>query len=183
MKVYIKNQQRLIKVNQHRIRRDLKKTLRLLGLNRAELSVLFVNDRRMKILNRQYRGIDRTTDVLSFPQQENPPLPPFTKGGHGGITKLGYLKSNIVLGDIVINLHQTKRQAAEHGLTFNEELRQLMIHGLLHLIGYDHEKSRYHKSKMESKGRELLKALSQKSRMSQGKPFPSGPLPTVIQSP
>ena len=84
MKVYIKNQQRLIKVNQQRIRSLLKKILRLLGLHKAELSILFVNDRRMRILNRQYRGVDKTTDVLSFPL--NPPLPPFTKGGIGGLS-------------------------------------------------------------------------------------------------
>jgi len=109
----------------------------------------------MKILNRQYRGLDRTTDVLSFPQ--NPPLPPFTKGGMGGL-----LTQNFVLGDVVINLHKAKRQAAENGLTFYEELTRLLIHGLLHLIGYDHEQSSYQKKKMESKERELLKAFKTK---------------------
>ncbi|MEW6417976.1 MAG: rRNA maturation RNase YbeY [Nitrospirota bacterium] len=152
MKVYIKNQQRLIKVNQHRIRNLIKKVLHLLGLHKAELSILLINDRRMRMLNHQYRGIDRTTDVLSFPQ--NPPLPPFTKGGMGGL-----LTQNFVLGDIIINLHQAKRQAAEHGLTFNEELRWLLIHGLLHLIGYEHEKGGYDEKKMRRKERELLNAL------------------------
>jgi rRNA maturation RNase YbeY len=66
---------------------------------------------------------------------------------------------NYVLGDIVINLHQAKRQATEHRLTFNEELGWLLIHGLLHLIGYDHEKSRYQKNKMRVKEKELLDAL------------------------
>jgi probable rRNA maturation factor len=159
MKVYIRNQQRLIKVNQQKITSLLRKALHLLGLHRVELSIFLVNDRRMRILNRQYRGVDSTTDVLSFPQNDNPPLPPFTKGGLGGITKLGYLKSNIVLGDIVINLHKAKRQAAEDTLTFNEELRWLLIHGLLHLIGYEHEKSGYDEKKMRRKERELLNAL------------------------
>jgi len=99
------------------------------------------------ILNRQYRGIERATDVLSFPQIE------FS-------SQLSALNSQrFVLGDIVINLHQAKRQAAEHGLTFNEELRWLLIHGLLHLIGYEHEKSRYDEKKMRRKERKLLKAL------------------------
>ncbi|OHE55375.1 MAG: rRNA maturation RNase YbeY [Thermodesulfovibrio sp. RBG_19FT_COMBO_41_18] len=144
MKVYIKNQQRLIKVNHQRIRSLLKKTLRLLGLHKAELSILFVNDRRMRILNRQYRGVDKTTDVLSFPQIEYS-------------SQLSALSSQqFVLGDIIINLHQAKRQASQYGLTFNEELKKLLIHGLLHLIDYDHEKSRYHKVKMRAKEKELL---------------------------
>jgi len=147
MRIYIKNQQRLIKVDQHRIRRDLRKAVHLLSLHRAELSILFVNDRRMKILNRQYRGIERTTDVLAFPQ--------IAERTH----TLELRTQNVILGDIVINLHQAKRQAAEHCLTFTEELRMLMIHGLLHLIGYDHERSQYAKRKMEKKKLELLAGL------------------------
>jgi len=106
----------------------------------------------MRILNRQYRGVDKITDVLSFPL--NPPLPPFTKGGMGGL-----LTQNFVLGDVVINLHQAKRQTSQYGLTFNEELKKLLIHGLLHLIDYDHEKSRYHKVKMRAKEKELLASI------------------------
>jgi len=147
MKVYIKNQQRLIRVNQQRIRSLLRKALRLLGLRRAELSILFVNDRRMRILNRQYRGVDRTTDVLSFPQIEH-------------CSKLSALSSKqFVLGDIIINLHKAKRQAAEYGLTLDEELKKLLIHGLVHLLGYNHEKSRHHENKMEKKEKELLDAI------------------------
>lgn len=111
----------------------------------------------MRILNRQYRGINRATDVLSFPQ--NPPMPPFAKGGHGGITNSRCFESDVILGDIVINLHQAKRQAAEHDLTFNEELGWLLVHGLLHLMGYDHEKGGYDEKKMRRKERELLNAL------------------------
>ena len=66
----------------------------------------------------------------------------------------------IPLGDIVINLHQAKRQASEHGLTFTEELRWLLIHGLLHLIGYDHEKGGYDEKKMRRKEKELLSKIS-----------------------
>ena len=159
MKVYIKNRQRRIKVNQKRIISHLRKALSLLGLHNAEVSILLVNDRRMKELNLRYRGLDNTTDVLSFPQIDNPPLPPFIKGGRGGIMNSECLTADIVLGDIVINLHKAKRQAVERDLTFNEELSWLLIHGLLHLIGYDHEKRRCFRNKMESKERELLSAL------------------------
>jgi len=107
-------------------------------------------------LNREYRGVDRTTDVLSFPQNDNFLSPHFIKGGLGGITNSERSMLNFILGDIVINLHKAKRQAAEHGLKFNEELKRLLIHGLLHLVGYDHEKSRYLKDKMKEKERKLL---------------------------
>jgi probable rRNA maturation factor len=101
----------------------------------------------MRILNRRYRGVDRTTDVLSFPQIE-----------YG--SKLSALSSQqFVLGDIIINLQQAKRQASQYGFTFNEELKKLLIHGLLHLIDYDHEKSRYRKNKMERKEKELLASI------------------------
>lgn len=114
-------------------------------------------------MNRQYRGIDRTTDVLSFPQCENAPLRPFAKGGRGGITNSRFTPPQAdhdsVLGDIVINLHTAERQAAEYGLTLNEELRRLLVHGLLHLAGYDHEKGRYAERKMKDKTRDLLTGL------------------------
>ncbi len=66
----------------------------------------------------------------------------------------------LILGDLVINLPKAKRQASEHGVSFSEELRRLIIHGLLHLAGYDHEKNRYQKRKMKLKEKELLFALS-----------------------
>ncbi|MFA6053842.1 MAG: rRNA maturation RNase YbeY [Thermodesulfovibrionales bacterium] len=144
MKVYIKNCQRLLKPNQQRTASLLRKALRLLGLHKAEISILFVNDERMRILNRQYRGIDRTTDVLSFPQNE------FISPNAERLTP------NVVLGDIVISLPKTKKQAEENGLTFHQELKKLLIHGLLHLIGYDHEINRYQENKMRKKAKELL---------------------------
>jgi len=109
-------------------------------------------------LNSMYRGVDKTTDVLSFPQQERsafsaPPYPPFSKVGTEG---------GVVLGDIVINPHQAKRQASEHGLSFREELRWLLVHGLLHLTGYDHERSKYSERKMRKKEKELLKHIEER---------------------
>jgi probable rRNA maturation factor len=148
MKVYIKNCQRLLKPNQQRTASLLRKALRLLGLHKAEISILFVNDERMRILNRRYRGIDRTTDVLSFPQNEF--ISPNAE----------HLTPNAVLGDIVISLPKTKKQAEENGLTFHQELKKLLIHGLLHLIGYDHEINRYQENKMRKKAKELLDNLN-----------------------
>ena len=134
--------------------------LRLLGLKDAELSLLLVDDGRMKELNHKYRGIDRATDVLSFPQIQNKIQDTRfriqdKKNRASCIVHRASLAS-LVLGDVVINLQAVKRQAPEHGLSFNEELRWLLVHGVLHLIGYDHERSKYAERKMRSKERELL---------------------------
>ncbi len=85
-------------------------------------SVAFVSDRRMKQLNELFRGKDATTDVLSFPHEPDEFDPD---------------KNN--LGDIVISAEQAERQAAECGLDLDTEIQQLILHGLLHLCGYDHE--------------------------------------------
>ncbi len=110
----------------------------------------------MRILNNEYRGVNRSTDVLSFPQEEN-----FRICKKVSRVKLSTFKNqtSLILGDIVINLHQAKRQAKEHGLTFNEELKRLLIHGLLHLIGYDHERGWDDEKKMKKKEKELLTKL------------------------
>jgi probable rRNA maturation factor len=114
-------------------------------------------------LNYQYRGIDRTTDVLSFPQDSAEELKsraakvPFRVR----FRTSGLQTSDRIfpLGDIVINLHKAERQANEYGLTLNEELKRLLIHGLLHLTGYDHEKGGYAEKKMKNKTRYLLARL------------------------
>jgi probable rRNA maturation factor len=101
----------------------------------------------MRVLNRTYRGVDRTTDVLSFPQTE-----PGTRNPEPGT-------QNSMLGDIVINLRKTENQAREYGHSFYDEFNRLLIHGLLHLIGYDHEKAGYDEKKMKRKERDLLRGL------------------------
>ena len=130
--------------------------LRLLGLKDAELSILLVDDSRMKRLNYKYRGIDRTTDVLSFPQMSySVKRKALSVKSYNAINA----QRTTLLGDVVINLQAAKRQAPEHGLSFNEELRWLLVHGVLHLIGYDHERSKYAERKMRTKERELLDYL------------------------
>jgi probable rRNA maturation factor len=102
----------------------------------------------MRILNREYRGVDRTTDVLSFPQI-----------GDFSIHGSRFTLHDFVLGDIVISLPRAKRQAMEYGTTLNEELKRLLLHGLLHLIGYDHEMGKYAERKMQKKTIEILNRL------------------------
>jgi probable rRNA maturation factor len=142
MEIYIKNQQRTTDINLKRLERDLAKALGHLHLQACELSVLFINSRRMMLLNARYRGIPKDTDVLSFPLIDKSPQ-------HGPV----------VLGDIVISVPKALKQSKEFRVPFYEELLRLLVHGLLHLTGYDHEKSAYHKKKMEQKEREVLDAL------------------------
>ena len=161
MKVLIQNRQKTAKINQQKIKRDSSALLRLLGLAGTELSILLVNDKKMRQLNFTYRGIDKTTDVLSFPQFS------WEAGKRGSADAKDFQTSELpnfqasalVLGDVVINLQAAKRQAPEHGLSFMEEIRWLLVHGILHLIGYDHEKSKYAGRKMREKEKELLKYM------------------------
>ncbi len=149
MEIYTKNLQRAKKLNLPTIRRDLARALRLLGLSRAELSVLFVNSERMRRLNAHYRGIDRPTDVLSFPLLDR------VRDGRGLLPHA----ISLPLGDIVICVPKAFSQAKKYGVSVRQEVLRLLIHGLLHLVGYDHEISPYRKQTMEKKEREILEAL------------------------
>lgn len=98
-------------------------TLKLLKNEETELSIALVGNREMQKLNSQYRQKDYATDVLSFPAEES--LPP----------------SMHLLGDVVISVDKAKAQARERGRTLDEEMVTLLIHGIVHLHGYDHERS------------------------------------------
>jgi probable rRNA maturation factor len=102
------------------LREAARDALAALGLRGCELSVALVSDRTIRRLNRSWRGKDRPTDVLSFPQGG-------TKASPGPI------------GDVVISLHTALRQAEEGGWGLSRELRRLLAHGLLHCLGHDHE--------------------------------------------
>jgi probable rRNA maturation factor len=95
------------------------------GLDGAEVSVVLTDDSEVRRLNRQYRGIDRTTDVLSFSQREGEPWPEDEPGA--------------LLGDIVISMDRAQEQAREYGHSLAREVAFLAVHGTLHLLGYDHQ--------------------------------------------
>lgn len=118
--------------------------MRSIGLHNAELSILFVGDRAMRTLNRRYRGKDRTTDVLSFSLREG---------------AFSHIQPE-VLGDIVIAVPTAARQAVEAGHTLGREIEVLLVHGLLHLLGYDHERSEGEERRMKRREVQLLKRLS-----------------------
>ncbi len=105
------------------VRGDGEALLRSLHLTRAELSILFVDDGAIQVLNRDYRRKDQPTDVLSFPQDGLGALP-------AGDPR--------ILGDVVISVPTTRRQAKARHRAFHAELRRLLVHGVLHLLGHDH---------------------------------------------
>jgi len=125
-----------------RLGRSGRRLLAALGRGEAELSVVLVSDRVIRRLNREWRGKDRATDVLSFPQHEGAGPAPAA-----------------LLGDVVISLATAKRQARERDETLAVECERLLIHGLLHLLGYDHERSAAEARRMQRRERALVQAL------------------------
>lgn len=92
----------------------------------AEISIVLTGDEEMRLLNRDYRGKDCPTDVLSFCQLEGEPFAPSAGG-------------QVELGDVVISVDTARRQALEHGHSLQNEIDVLTVHAVLHLLGYDHE--------------------------------------------
>lgn len=106
-----------------RLRLAARRFLRRLGVRGAELSISVVGDAAIRRLNRTWRRIDRSTDVLSFPAGEMPPKAPGPK----------------LLGDVVISLDTARRRAGTSRRALDAELERYLAHGLLHLLGYDHQ--------------------------------------------
>lgn len=102
------------------VERAIERCLEQEGLAGSEVAVSIVSDAEMQALNRQYRGVDRTTDVLSFPLEDARPSSP------------------TVLGDVVISASRALSQAEEYGHGLEREMAFLAVHGTLHLLGYDH---------------------------------------------
>jgi len=143
MKVLIQNQQRRRPLDKSKILNAASNILSLADQSKAELSILFVGDRKMLQLNRTYRGKNKTTDVLSF---------------EAGIP-VSITDGPVILGDIVISIPMAESQAQAANIEFYDELCRLLIHGVLHLTGYDHEVSPYMARKMRKKEQEIFNAL------------------------
>lgn len=107
----------------------------------VEASILLTDDEEIRVLNREYRKIDRPTDVLSFSQVEEDSFPSE--------------EEERLLGDVVISVETAERQAGEHNHSLEEEIDILLVHGLLHLLGYDHSEPG-DRQKMFSRQNEIL---------------------------
>lgn len=119
-----------------------RKTLKFLKIEK-EISLIIVGSQKIKELNRQYRQQDKATDVLSFGAD-------YLKGWQGK-------KEERFLGEVMICLPKAKQQASNFKTSLKKELTRLLVHGLLHLAGFDHEKSKRNEEKMFKKQEEILK--------------------------
>ncbi|HEX5707839.1 MAG TPA: rRNA maturation RNase YbeY [Pyrinomonadaceae bacterium] len=147
--IEVVNRQRKVRVDCGRWREFVERALGVVPVEEGTgVTVAFVSDGRMRELNRMWRHKSGTTDVLSFPSvvEEWERAAADSEGDGEG-------KS---LGDVVISVEQAARQAREHGLTFDEEVAQLILHGLLHLCGYDHETDRGEMNALELRLRRRL---------------------------
>jgi probable rRNA maturation factor len=140
------------------LRADAARLMRAVGLDECELSLTLTTDRAIRKLNREFRGIDAPTDVLSFSQIEQadtaPPDPRSVKNRPG-----------LPVGDVVISIDTALRQAREYCVSPSARLRRLLVHGFLHLIGYDHERSPSDARRMFARERKLAAAIDEKMRV------------------
>jgi probable rRNA maturation factor len=142
MPVHMQSQVRRLTFDQARLDRLARAILCDVGEASAELGIMFVGDQRMRGLNRRYRGKDRTTDVLAFAMREAP-------NSSAGL-----------LGDVVIAVPTAVRQAKQGQRSLEEELIVLLIHGILHLCDYDHERSEKEARRMHRRERMILRSLA-----------------------
>jgi probable rRNA maturation factor len=133
LEIALQNPNRYPDVRARRLRPWLERLLDALAPQARSLGVRFCGDREMRRTNRQYRGLDKTTDVLSFPGED----------GH--------------LGDILISVPMARQQAAEKHHEPEREIKTLILHGVLHCLGYDHETDGGEGGEMERLERRLRK--------------------------
>ena len=141
MSISIKNRQKLFTVDVGRVRRSLKWFLKELGFRDSEVSLLLVDDDQIHEINKNYLQRDSPTNVISFAMNE---------GAFGDVHPE-------ILGDIILSIETATRDALACNIDFMDEVEFLMIHGLLHLLGYNHENVESSEAeKMEKLERELF---------------------------
>lgn len=144
VRIAIDDRQRKIKVARLPLRRAARRILSASGCPEARLSILLSDDAGIREINREWLGKDRPTNVISFAMQE---------GEGGGV-------QSDLLGDVVISTETAARDAAEAGLPVEHELYFLLLHGILHLLGYDHERgTEADAERMEAREQELFALL------------------------
>ena len=145
MKLQIRNNQNKIKIDKRKIRGTVLKILKILDCVDKEISLSFVDDENIKQLNKQYLGRDKATNVISFSLRE---------GEYSNINPQ-------ILGDIIISVETAQRDAIKENLTVTQGLEFLIIHGILHLLGYNHENTtKKETNKMQQKEKDLFNAIN-----------------------
>ena len=140
------------------IRKAVRRALDAEGVDRPCLvSVLLTDDEGIRAVNREFRGIDRETDVLSFPMNELQP-----GDFDPDACEYDYERECILLGDMVISMERCAAQAEEFGHSFAHEVQYLAVHSALHLLGYDHVDEGEQKRQMRAREKEIMQKLEKK---------------------
>lgn len=147
--ILIKNTQRKININKKEIKTKIEKILEHLNYQNFDIGIWFTTNQTIKKYNQKYRNKDKTTDVLSFPYHTE------LKQGQKIKTKSEEDKN---LGDIIISLERTKSDSIELNKSFKKHLMVLIIHGICHLLGYNHKTEKEFET-MQNKEKELLKLV------------------------
>ena len=143
MEVQIDNRQDNHRISKKKIRQTATAVLNALEYPDAELSILIVDDQKIAQLNQEYLNRKGPTNVIAFPMREG---------------KFSEIAPNL-LGDVVISIETACQEGQSGGLSMEERFDQLLIHGILHLLGYDHENTKFEARKMEKKAQELLNII------------------------
>ena len=138
--IEIVNRQRQRKIRPKECKDFAEESLRALGKREHSATIVFVGDEAIKKLSRRFRGKDYATDVLSFPT----------------VAEAFEVENQTHLGEVVISAQRAAAQARRNGLSFENEVRQLILHGLLHLCGYDHETDNGEMNRLELRLRKQL---------------------------
>jgi probable rRNA maturation factor len=146
--IYLRNATRKHRLSERKIARVARGLLAAIGRPSATLSLSFVGDAAMRRMNREHRGKDRTTDVLSFPLFEAFAVPRRPTPGD----------PELMLGDIIISVDVAKRQADAYDATLQNEIERLLVHGMAHLLGHDHERPR-ERARMLREEKRLARAI------------------------
>jgi probable rRNA maturation factor len=153
MEIWIDHRQKARQIDCERLSQTAEQILTFMcAPAHSEVSIALVDDAEIHTLNREYRGIDRSTDVLSFAQQE-------TVAEQHVPLHAEQTAQPILLGDVIISVETTERQAQERQHSFERELYFLLTHGLLHLLGYDHQKDG-DAEEMEGLERQIMQLLN-----------------------
>ena len=148
MGILIENRQDKYKIKKNNLKEKAQAILDALGSPDSELSILFLDDPQIAVLNKNYLQREGPTNVIAFPMRE------------GAFAEI----NPDLLGDVVISLETAEKEGLAAGMSMKDRLGELMIHGILHLFGYDHEASETEARRMEAKSRELLEQIRSPNR-------------------
>lgn len=159
MGVLISNRQKRKKINPEKIKKTAQAVLNVLGSPDGELSILIVDDPQIAELNKDYFDREGPTNVIAFPQQEMSCETQNNDVSQSPVFEAGEDMPPVLLGDVVISADTAAREGEVAGMSVEERFNQLLIHGILHLFGYDHENDAEEAARMEAKSEELSEVI------------------------